>query len=417
MFLAAAAAAAEQAKCADWARVGECEKNPTYMQAHCAAACARPSPVDLPSVSVSSSSKAAAAIPTTADAADDDGQQFLLFDVAFHEQLNKQRRALMFYLHLAMRLKRTLVLPRPRLLQRKKGARGSQFEAEAEYMRWGELFNVSALNKLHPAVELDEFLQRRGASPQIDVLTAIDHKGCEPGGAAETSFNGLTNVRVGRSQCDSSLQHNVAALGRMTEGAIAFSNSFDQLPFAAALGLRPYVRFEQGVYDRAAAFVAQQFGGKPFLAIHWRRTDFLVARSTQPGVLQSAASVIRHARRAIERHGLAGVYLATDSDDQEEMQEVGLALAPVRYGPAVASHRPIDEVFAAALPAVKADAANVEIAICAMAARFLGTKTSSFTLAISEERQSVFGHAADTNQEMDELPAEEREAAPSHDEL
>ena len=29
-------------------------------------------------------------------------------------------------------------------------------------MRWGELFNVSALNKLHPAVELEEFLQRRG---------------------------------------------------------------------------------------------------------------------------------------------------------------------------------------------------------------------------------------------------------------
>ena len=70
-----------------------------------------------------------------------------------------------------------------------------------------------------------------------------------------------------------------------------------------------------------------------------------------------------------------------------------------------------------ALPAVKADTANVEIAICAMAARFLGTKTSSFTLAISEERQSVFGHAADTNEEMGELPKEERAAAPSHDEL
>ena len=177
------------------------------------------------------------------------------------------------------------------MLRRKRGARGSQFEAEAEYMRWGELFNVSALNKLHPAVELEDFLQRRGAggAAQIDVLTAIDHKGCEARTAHDVSFNGLTNVRVGRSQCDSSLQHNVAALGRMTEGAIAFSNSFDQrLPFAAALGLRPYVRFEQGVYDRAAAFVAQQFGGKPFLAIHWRRTDFLVARSTQPGVLQSA---------------------------------------------------------------------------------------------------------------------------------
>ena len=42
------------------------------------------------------------------------GQGYLLFDVVFHEQLNKQRRALMFYLDLAMRLERTLVLPRAR---------------------------------------------------------------------------------------------------------------------------------------------------------------------------------------------------------------------------------------------------------------------------------------------------------------
>ena len=399
MILAAAAAAAEQAKCADWARVGECEKNPTYMQAHCAAACARPSPVDLPSVSVSSSSKAAAAIP-------DGGQQFLLFDVAFHEQLNKQRRALMFYLHLAMRLKRTLVLPRPRLLRKKEGARGSQFDS-AEYVRWGELFNVSALNALHPAVELDEFLRRRGgggSAPQIDVLTVLDHRGCAARGASEEAFNGLESVRVGRSQCDSSLQHNVAELGRMGERAVAFSNSFDQLPFANALPLRPYVRFEQSVYDRAAAFVAQQFGGKPFLAIHWRRTDFLFARRTQAGVLQSAAELIRHARRALKRHGLEGVYLATDSDDQAELETVGRALSPVRYGPAVASHRSMKEVHAAALPDVKADAANIEIAICAMATHFLGTKTSSFTLAISEERRGVFGRAAESAEEMDRLP-------------
>ena len=114
--------------------------------------------------------------------------------------------------------------------------------------------------------------------------------------------------------------------------------------------------------------------------------------------------MIRHARRAIERHGLAGVYLATDSDDQAELEAVGRALSPMRYGPAVVP-------TTAALRA-RADAANVEIAICAMAARFLGTKTSSFTLAISEERRGVFGHAADTNEEMDDRPAEEMKQAP-----
>ena len=33
--------------------------------------------------------------------------RYLLYDVIFHEQVNKQRRALMFYLDLAMKLKRT----------------------------------------------------------------------------------------------------------------------------------------------------------------------------------------------------------------------------------------------------------------------------------------------------------------------
>ena len=54
---------------------------------------------------------------------------------------------------------------------------------------------------------------------------------------------------------------------------------------------------------------------------------------------------------------------------------------------------------AAASLRARAVHANVEIAICAMADYFLGTQTSSFTLAITEERQAVFGHAAATGAE------------------
>lgn len=62
--------------------------------------------------------------------------KFLLFDVIFHEQLNKQRRALMFFLDLAMRTKRVLVLPRARLLRRKGFG---QFHPNADYVPWGEV--------------------------------------------------------------------------------------------------------------------------------------------------------------------------------------------------------------------------------------------------------------------------------------
>jgi hypothetical protein len=55
--------------------------------------------------------------------------------------------------------------------------------------------------------------------------------------------------------------------------------------------------------------------------------------------------------------------------------------------------------------------ANVEITICAMAAYFLGTKSSSFTLAISEERTAIFQHAPETTAEMDALPSTQKEKA------
>ena len=45
-------------------------------------------------------------------------------------------------------------------------------------------------------------------------------------------------------------------------------------------------------------------------------------------------------------------------------------------------------------------AANVEIAICSMADFFLGTRTSSFTLAITEEREAIFGKPPETGSEM-----------------
>ena len=172
--------------------------------------------------------------------------------------------------------------------------------------------------------------------------------------------------------------------------SIAFSQSVNQMHPAQSIQLRPWVRFEQGVYDAAAAFVAKTFGTEPFVAIHWRRTDFLTARP-KPGVLQSPAELMRHARALMKQHGVTRVYLATDNTDGGEMARVNAGLQPTRL-----------ESPAEAAESLRARAvhANVEIAICAMADYFLGTQTSSFSLAITEERQAVFGHAAATGADM-----------------
>ena len=338
------------------------------------------------------------ALGAAADAAAD-STKYLLFDVIPHEQLNKQRRAYMFYLDLARRLQRTLVLPRGRLVKR--DAYGRFLNDEAEYVRWGELFNLTTLNELHPAVELETFLEEGN---EVSHMIKIDHKGCEGGGKGTVDFNGLSGVPVGKFSCGAGLQYNIGVLFSKFKDlpSIGFSHSVDQMSPQQALPLRRYVRYDKAVYNTASAFVARQFGGKPFVALHWRRTDFLQVRRTQPGVLQSAEELVRHARILMSKARTDQVYLATDCDDPGELGYIEAQLQPIRYLP------PPDEEGAGLRSRV--ETANLEVVICAMAERFLGTKTSSFSLAINEERVAIFGKAPGSGGEMDTLPP----ATPTH---
>eukprot|EP00966_Prymnesium_polylepis_P052462 1215016-Prymnesium_polylepis.1 len=64
------------------------------------------------------------------------------------------------------------------------------------------MFNVSALNKLHPVVELEKFLEE---GHEVSLMVKIDHKGCPAGGKGTVDFNGLTGVPVGKLQCQAGL--------------------------------------------------------------------------------------------------------------------------------------------------------------------------------------------------------------------
>ena len=339
-------------------------------------------------------------------------ERFLLYDVIFHEQVNKQRRALMYYLDLAMKLRRTLVLPRTRLLRRKPGP-GIQFEDKAEYAYFGALFNFSHLSSVHHVIELEQYLALHYT---VSMHVQLSHQ-CQSADAREevkVPFNGL-EMHAHKSICTSGLQYDMPALKGTykDEQAIAFGGSVDQLMPQIALPIRPYVRFEQSIYDQAAAFVQEAFNGEPYLAIHWRRTDFLMVRRTQEFALQSPTDLIAHARFWMRRHNIKHVYLATDSDDASELAQVEKALHPKRYkasGKTVAQgvthdykHTPAEQLQLTPLLS-KTVTANIDIALCGMADRFLGTRTSSFTLAIMEERVAVFGHHPDTGIEMGKPP-------------
>ena len=142
-------------------------------------------------------------------------------------------------------------------------------------------------------VELDEYVDLHDASTAVHV--SLKHRDCSSSEAATAvPFNGLArDLRVRSSLCEQGLQYRPHELRERfpNAGALVFGDAFDQLAMQQALQLRPWVRFERGVYEAAAAFVARAFGGRPFLAIHWRRTDFLMVRASQC-VLQPAQALI-----------------------------------------------------------------------------------------------------------------------------
>ena len=236
------------------------------------------------------------------------------------------------------------------------------------YAPFGSLFNVSTLNRRHPAVELDDFL-RRGRS--VDVLTRVQPSSCRAGGAASSPSTASAPSASARRSARRRSTATTARARALRHTAIAFAGGADALLApAAARALRPYVRFEQSVYDAAAAFVDAQFGAAPFVAVDWRRPPpprpgpaGLVAAAAK----QSAHEVARHAKRLQKRRSVGRAFLATDISERAELAHLHAKLRPARLDAATPRAAGSDDAVA------KARAAHVEVAVCAMASYFLGS--------------------------------------------
>ena len=308
-------------------------------------------------------------------------ERYLLFDVSPHEQFNKQRRALVFFLALAQKTNRTLVVPRARF--------GLPTSPKKAYQPLQNILNLSHLNQhFHPVQDLDSHLLKHDASVSVLIPQGTSCTNLQP--RSQVDFNGL-KLTAARVQCEKHLEHNVERMRAMLDESIAFSNVLNQHSRAASLAIRPNVRFVRDLYDEAAAYVERTFGGESFLAVHWRRTDFLQVRRTQPGVLVGVKQLVLHAQRVMDEKGLKFLYLATDSQDGEELRHLYTKIQFKRL-----DHKPSPSQSLINV----GKTANLEIIICSMANLFLGTQTSSFTLTILEERTSVFGHSPETGIEM-----------------
>ena len=306
----------------------------------------------------------------------------------------------MFFLRKAMELGSVLVLPRIRLLARHQRRLRNHSEAERlvgreAYVAWSDLYNLSALAALHPVVPLAEIHDR-------SISLHVRRGPCATSARQNVSdFVRLSGERmtVVEQVCDPHLLYSLPRMYGLSQRheSIVITDSHDELPRVLSEPLRAYVRFSSETYNAAAGFIRDSLHGEAFVAVHWRRGDFVGLRpATQ---VHHAARVIGHVRRLLQAQpGVRRVYLASDAPtDDPEMTRLVAALQPVRtsaISPQLLRMTPRSPPHGVAL------LASLEIAVCAMAPYFLGSSGSSFTYTILEERSTIFGHGAHTGGEM-----------------
>ncbi|CAJ1381098.1 unnamed protein product [Effrenium voratum] len=156
-----------------------------------------------------------------------------------------------------------------------------------------------------------------------------------------------------------------------------------------ALGLRAAMVFARPLRDLGERYMREVLRGRPFLAVHIRRTDFLYAREkTTP----KPEEIGNQLELAMADFKVDQVYVATDavSEVREALKELRGKVLFLEDMPEVASEAGL----------LEGEVAAIEMWIAARAAAFLGTQESRFTMHIQQERAWLGQSFASSNREL-----------------
>ncbi|KZC11772.1 GDP-fucose protein O-fucosyltransferase 2 [Dufourea novaeangliae] len=118
--------------------------------------------------------------------------------------------------------------------------------------------------------------------------------------------------------------------------------------------------------------------GGPYLAVHLRRRDFLVGRSSTVPTIESAASQVK---KTMDHFGLKLLFVATDTTEEEfnNLKDYLFEYTVLRFIPSNSVLNKFKD----------GGVAIIDQIICSYARYFLGTYESTFTFRIQEDREII----------------------------
>ncbi|XP_015120799.1 GDP-fucose protein O-fucosyltransferase 2 [Diachasma alloeum] len=314
---------------------------------------------------------------------------------------------------------------------------------EQSQIPWGTFFDIPSLMRFIPVIEMHQFFKDYESTNGVLMLDRVFVLRTDPKMFENNDFRdrneittcneyeirfkkisddkvkgyfwGYNNITAKDVQC--LLFHGAASnLVQNLEPTLHKTYMFDhmEIPIHDSYGSRDFwrarrsMRFNSELYEIAGLFRQRHLSsiddddktvrprnwldekehrtaiGGPYLAVHWRRKDFLIGRSAY---VPSIAKAARQLRKIMENLGLEVVFIATDGEDHEfeELREQMGNYNVVRYIPSDNVRQKFKD----------GGVAIIDQIICSYARHFIGTYESTFTFRIQEERE-IIGFRAET---------------------
>jgi hypothetical protein len=292
----------------------------------------------------------------------------IFFDINRREQFSKQIATILFFIDLAKKYNYLLVLPRFRFLPPERKYLSYLQESEYIYQDFSYFFDIEYLKNYYSnIIEIKDISSKtlnsicfQGNHIIISTTNESDNLFTKIEDKYQGVFNGYKMI------FDQKIKKNrdIYKLEEYNSDNIFFDDVLEQIKYTnnEFNDKRKFLVYNNHFHEITNNIINENLS-EPYLAVHWRRTDFLLARRNILNVNRNKEYLLNKCKSILEKYNLKYIYLSTDSNNKEEIDYLYNNLPIINIKNNYSNQ----------------DFMIIETLLCVNSNVFYGTKTSLFT--------------------------------------
>jgi hypothetical protein len=291
----------------------------------------------------------------------------IFFDINRREQFSKQIATILFFIELAKKYNYLLVLPRFRFLPPNRKYLSYLPENEYTYQDFSYFFDIEHLQNYYiNIIEIKNFQKNDN-----NIIISTTNESNNLFNKKEDKYYGYFNGYEMEFTEKSQRNKDIYKLENYKYDNLFFDDVLDQIKYTdnSFNEFRQHLVYNQYFYNITNNIIKEHLS-EPYLAVHWRRTDFLLARRNVLNVNRNKEYLVNKCKSILKKYNLKYIFLATDSKNKEEIEYLYQNLPIINVNN---TYQNIDNII-------------IETLLCVNSNVFYGTKTSLFTKNIMSLR-------------------------------